>query len=157
MPRHASTSTARPNIHGTSYALHFVGPAHCDILWAVKTEWNHHRRSVSKAIDAFEPSIEEETKRDMTKLFSSIIMLGRMSQDRSKHTWKRWNGKSYPTRRTLQTLLVPNTICFDRWLTSSLISISALMNNSKNGSIRGSPQETHRFFEMASESTFFGL
>ena len=36
-------------------------------------------------------------------------------QNRWKPTWKRWNGKSYPTRRTLQTLLLPTTICFDRW------------------------------------------
>ena len=37
----------------------------------------------------------------ITKLSSSMTMLGHMSQDRSRNTWKRWNGKSYPTRRTL--------------------------------------------------------
>ena len=31
------------------------------VLWAVKTESNHHRESVSNAIDAFESSIEGET------------------------------------------------------------------------------------------------
>ena len=31
------------------------------VLWANETEWNHHRGSVSSAIDAFEPSIEGET------------------------------------------------------------------------------------------------
>ena len=43
------------------YALHLVRPARCGVLWAVKTEWNHHRGSVSSAIDAFELSIEDKT------------------------------------------------------------------------------------------------
>ena len=44
-----------------SYALHLVGPARCAVLWAFETELNHHRGLVSNAIDAFDPSIEEET------------------------------------------------------------------------------------------------
>ena len=43
------------------YALYLVRPARCGVLWAVETEWNHYRGSVSKAIDAFKPSIEGET------------------------------------------------------------------------------------------------
>ena len=43
------------------YALHLVGPARCGVLWAFETEWNHHRGSVSNAIDAFEPRIEGQT------------------------------------------------------------------------------------------------
>jgi len=31
------------------------------ILWAVKTVWNNHRRSISKAINAFKPNIEKQT------------------------------------------------------------------------------------------------
>ena len=42
-------------------ALHLVRPARYGVLWAVKTEWNHHRGFVSNAIDAFQPSIEGET------------------------------------------------------------------------------------------------
>ena len=90
------------------------------------------------------------TKRDTTMLSSSITMLSYMSQDQSQHTWKRWIGRLYPTRHTLQTLLLPTSICFDRWHTAWLIRISTLMKKSKNGSIRGSPQSTHRFFEMVS-------
>ena len=56
---------------------------------------------------------DHSAKRDTTKLSSSMTMLGYMSQDRSRHTWKRWNGRSYPTLRTFQTLLLPTTICFD--------------------------------------------
>ena len=37
------------------------------------------------------------TQRYMEKLSSSMTMLSHKSQDRSKHTWKRWNGRSYPT------------------------------------------------------------
>ena len=43
------------------YALHLVGSPRCGVLWAVETEWNHHRRSASNAIDAFKSSIEGET------------------------------------------------------------------------------------------------
>ena len=53
-----------------------------------------------------------------------------------------------PIRRILQTLLLPTSICFDRWHAAWLISISALRKKSKNGSFRGSPQKTHCFFEM---------
>ena len=60
--------------------------------------------------------------------------------------------RSYPTRRTLQMLIHPTTICFDRWHTAWLISITALKKKSKNGSIRGSPQKTHRFLKMVSDN-----
>ena len=92
------------------------------------------------------------TNKDTTKLSSSMTMFGHMSQDRSRHTWKRWIRRSYPTRPTRQTLLLPTSIFFDRWHTTWLIGISALMKKSKNGSIHGSPQETDRFFKMVSEN-----
>ena len=38
-----------------------MGPAWYGVLWAVETEWNRHRESISNAIDSFEPSIEGET------------------------------------------------------------------------------------------------
>ena len=43
-----------------NHALYLVG-ARRSVLWTVKTDWNNHRRSVSNAIDAFEPSIERQT------------------------------------------------------------------------------------------------
>ena len=63
--------------------------------------------------------------------------------------WKRWNGRSYPTHSTLQTLLLLTVICFDRWHTAWLISISALMKKWKNVS----PQKAHGFFEMISDNS----
>ena len=70
-------------------------------------------------------------KKDTTKLSSSMTMLGHMSQVRSKHTWKRWNERSYTTPRTLQTLLLPTTICVVRSHMAWLISISALWRSRK--------------------------
>ena len=51
-------------------------------------------------------------------------MLGHMSHERTRHTWLRKNGWSYLTRRTLQTFLLPTTICFYRWSTVWLMRIS---------------------------------
>ena len=77
--------------------------------------------------------------------FCSISTAGPMLQNRWKPTWKRWNVRSYTTLCTIQTLLLPNTLCFDRWHTAWLIRISAPMMKTKNGSIRESPQKNHRF------------
>ena len=46
----------------------------------------------------------------------------------SRHTWKRWNGKSYLTRRILQTLL-PLITCFDQW--PGWPALSVLWRNKK--------------------------
>ena len=54
-----------------------------------------------------------------------------------KLTWKRSNGKSYPTRRIPQILRRPIITCSDRWHMVWLISSSALIKTSKNVLIRG--------------------
>ena len=114
------------------YALHFMGPARYGVLWTVC--WNRVKPSLGSvwnAIDAFELSIGgkngHSTKRDTTKLSSSITMPGDMSQDPSRHTSKNWNA----THRTLQTLLLPTTISFDRWHMPSFINISTLIKTKK--------------------------
>jgi len=91
------------------HALYLVGLARRSVLWTVKTDWNNHRRS--NAIDAFESSIERQTAaiqwetRCVSKWFCSMTMLDPILRKWSRHTWKRWNGKSYLTRRILQMLL----------------------------------------------------
>ena len=94
------------------YALHLVGPAQCGVLWAVETEWSHHKGiGIEQNWCVWANHWRRNghsTKRDTTKLSSSRTMLGHRSQERSRHTWKRWNGRSYPTRRTLQMLLLPS-------------------------------------------------
>jgi len=132
-----------------SRALYLVGPARRSVLWAAKTIWNNHRWSVSKAVNAFKPSIERNdrnTTRDTIKWFCNMTMLDPMSQNRSKHTWKRWNGKSYPTRHPF------SRHCSLYHLFRSMAHGLAdqhlrLMKKSKIGSIRGSPQKMSSFFD----------
>ena len=132
------------------YALYLVGPPRCGVLWAVETEWNHHRGSVSNAIDTFEPSIEGETAtvpRETRQTYPPTWQCSATCRKTCQNIFRNHNERSYPTCRTLQILLLPTTICFDRWHTAWLIGISALMKNSKNWLIRGSSQKIHRFFE----------
>ena len=53
-PGHASTSTAKTNIHGSKLML-------CIWWGAAPAKRNHHWRSLPTAIDAFKPSIEGKT------------------------------------------------------------------------------------------------
>ena len=67
---HVDGQTEYSRLQG--HALYLVRPARRNVLWTVKTDWNNHRRSVSNAIDAFEPSIERQTaaiQRDTIKWF----------------------------------------------------------------------------------------
>ena len=34
--------------------------AECSLVWTAQTDWNHHGRSLSTTIDAFELGIEEK-------------------------------------------------------------------------------------------------
>ena len=108
------------------HALYLVEPARRSVLWTVKTDWNTHRRSVSNAIDAFEPSIERQTaaiqrETRVVKWFCSMTMLDPMLKV-VKTYLETWNEKSYPTRRILQTLLPLIITCFDQWHTAWLTS-----------------------------------
>jgi len=58
-PGEAVASTPKRNIQ--AHAVHLVGSAGGSVLRAAPTQPNHHRRSLSTTIDAFEPSIERET------------------------------------------------------------------------------------------------
>jgi len=125
---------SKPNIHSSKIML-YIWSTLRSVLWA-KTVWNNHRRSVSKAINAFKPSIERQTTairetRSIIKWFCSMTMFDSMSQSQSKHIWKRWNGKSYPICRILQTLLPLTIICFDQWHMAWLTSTYVLMKKSK--------------------------
>ena len=75
--------------------------------------------------------VEAERRR-----FCTMSAVGPMLQNQWKPTLKRWHGRSYPTCRTLPIS----------------ISISTFIKKSKNRSIRGSPQKTHRFFKMVADN-----
>ena len=80
-------------------------------VWCIMSCWNRVKPSQGIGIECNWCAWAEHwrrncqsTKRGTVKFSSSTTVLGHVSQDRSRHTWKRWNVKSYPTRRTLQTL-----------------------------------------------------
>ena len=70
-------------------ALHLVRSYGCSLLWATQTDQNHHGRSLSTTIDAFEPSIEGKT----AKWFCNMTTLSHILQNEWKLIWKRLNGK----------------------------------------------------------------
>ena len=108
---HVDGQTEYSRLQG--HVLYLVGPARRSVLWTVKTDWNNHRRSVlmrlSRALKDKRPQYNERHDKDFA------AMLDPMLRKWSRHTWKRWNGKSYPTRRILQTLLPLTITCFDQW------------------------------------------
>jgi len=55
---HQHRQQSRISMHS---ALYLVGSAGSSLLWAAQTERNHHGRSLSTTIDAFESSIEGKT------------------------------------------------------------------------------------------------
>ena len=153
------------HLHNRSKEIGFTVPGLCSAfgvtnsVWCVMSCWNRVAPSQGIGIEGnlcvwakHWRRNGHSTKRDTSKLSSSITLSGHILLDRSRHTWKHWNGRSYSTCRTIKTLLLPTNIYFDRWHTAWLFSISALMKKSKNGSIRRSPQKTHHFFEMISNN-----
>ena len=77
------------------------------------------------------------TSRGTKKWFYGMTTLGLTLPNPVKSTWKRSNGKFYPTQRISQILRRPIITCSGRWLTVWLISSSTHMKTSKNDLIRG--------------------
>ena len=77
------------------------------------------------------------TSKGTKKWFYCMTTIGLTLPNLLKPTWKRSNGKSYPTRRIPQILRRPIITCSGRWHMLWLISCSAHMKTSKNGLIRG--------------------
>ena len=65
------------------------------------------------------------TSRSTKKWFYSMTMLGLTSPNSLKPTWKRSNGKSYPTHRIPQILYRPIITFSGRWHIVWLVSSSA--------------------------------
>ena len=77
------------------------------------------------------------TSRGTKKWFYSMTTLGLALPNPLKPSWKRSNGKSYPTRRIPQILGHPIITCSGRRHMVWLISSSAHVKTSKNDFIRG--------------------
>ena len=91
------------------------------------------------------------TSRGTKKWFHSMTTLGLTLPNPLKPTWKRSNGKSYPTCRIPQILRRPIITCSGRCHMVWLISSSAHMKTSKNSLIRGKPQKMNTFTVTAFE------
>ena len=143
MHGHASTSATRQNIHGAKVMLSIwwgqLGVVYYKLLKASETNAGAWYRTqlmhLSRALKEKQP---EYTNR---KTLTDQDILGNAKIEGLN-----------PICRTLQTLLLPTNICFDRWHAAYHISTSALMKKSKNGLIRGLPQKTHRFVDMVSQN-----
>ena len=153
-----STSTARSNIHGAKVMLCIwwdrLGVVYYELLKPSETntgDWYLTQlMGLSRALKKKRPQYQERYDKVILQYDNARPYVARLVNTYLETL--KWEMRSYPIRHTLQMLLLPTTICFDRWHTAWLISISALIKKSKNGSIRGSHQKTHRFFEMVSEN-----
>ena len=105
------------------------GSARRSVLWTVKTDWNNHRRSVSnamrlsRALKDKRPQYNERHDKVILQYDNARPHVAKMV----KTYLETLNGKSYPTRRILQTLLPLTITCFDQWHTAWLTSTSGLM------------------------------
>ena len=75
--------------------------------------------------------------RDTTKWFWSMKTLDNMLKNQWKATWKRSNGKSYPSRRIDQIFPLPIINCSGRLHMAWQSGTSILMKMRKNGSTLG--------------------
>ena len=129
MPWHASTSTPRPNIHCTKFIL-------C-ILWDQLGVVYYELLKPSETIirQSYPPAWQcsATCRKTVQDILGNPVM-----------------GGLTPLAVLLKKLLLPTNISFDWWHTACLISVTALMEKSKNWSICGSSIKTHRFFEIVS-------
>ena len=154
MPGHASTLTARPNIHGAKIMLHIwwdqLGVVYYELLKPSETITGDRYRTqlmrLSRALKEKRPQYQER--------HDKVIL---------QHD----NGRSRvarPVKINLETLkwevlpqppYSPDVALSNCHLFRSMSHGLAHQHfrsyeEVKNGSIRGSPQKTHRFFEMVS-------
>ena len=152
MSGHASLSTARPNIHGAKVML---------CIW-----WDQLGVVYYELLKPSETITGDGYRTQLMRL--SQALKEKQSQYQEKHDkviLQHNNARTHiarPVKTYLETLkweILPHPPyspdispseyhLFHRCHTTWLISISAFMNRSKNGS----PQKTHRFFEMVSDN-----
>ena len=65
-------------------ALHLVVSAGCSLFWVAQAERNHHGRSLSTTIDAFEPKIEGKTAAIRAETQQSDFAVSQRSTTRFK-------------------------------------------------------------------------
>ena len=100
--------------------------------------WNRMKPSLGNGIERnwcvwaeHSAKNSHNTSRSTKKWFYSMTTLGLTLTNPLKPSWKRSNGKSYPTRGIPQILRSPIITCSGRWHMVWLISNSAHMKTSK--------------------------
>ncbi|UYV73998.1 SETMAR [Cordylochernes scorpioides] len=114
-PGHASTSTAKPNIHGKKLMLciwwDHLGVIYYKLLQPNETitgeRYQQHLMRLSRALKIKRPLYAKRHD----KVIYQHDKLGHMLQKLSRRLWRRFNGMSYPTRCIHQTLLLQTTTC----------------------------------------------
>ena len=103
-----------------SHALYLVGANQLGVVYyellkptetIIGDRYRTQLMRLSRALKDKRPQYNE--RHDKVILQHDSMTLDPMLRKWSRHTWKRWNGKSYPTRRILQTLLPLTITCFD--------------------------------------------
>ena len=155
MLRHASTSTDRPNIHGVKIMLCIwwgqLGVVYYELLKPSETITRVRYRTqlmrLRRALKEKRPQYQERHDKVILQPGNSRPYVA-IPVKTYLETLK-WEVLPYPP---YYPAVAPSNYDLFKSMAHSLISISALMKKSKNGSIRGSPQKTHIFLEMASDN-----
>ena len=152
-PGHASTSTAKPNIHGSKIMLCIwwdqLGVVYHELLKPSETITGDRYRTqfmrLSRALKDKRPQYSER--------HDKVILLHDHARPHVARVVKTYletlKWEVLPTRRILQTLLPLIITCSDQWPTTWLSNTSDLMKMSKSGLIRGSPPKMNNFFDAA--------
>ena len=122
-------------------------------VWSIMSCWNRVKPSQGNGIKwnwcvwaKHWRRNRHSAKRDTIKLCSSMTMVGHMSQDRSRHTWKRWNRRwrvlGYQHFRSYEEV--------KKWIDSWIVSKDASLFRD---SIRNFPERWKKV--MASDGQYF--
>ena len=136
MPGRAFTSTVRPNIHGAKVML---------CIW-----WDQLGVVSYELFKTGETITGDWYRTQLMRLSRELKEKRLQYQERHQKVILQHDNDRPHVARPVKTYL--ETLKWEILPHPPYFSISALMKKSKNGSIRLSPQKTHRFFEMVSDN-----
>lgn len=133
-PEHELKFNGKPNINGSDILLYIWVNQLSVVLQCAQTEQNHHYQL---QLMGFSRTLKENFSRTLKEFITTVAAklrgpaLGDMLRFRWKLTWKRLNGKSYPTRSTQRSLLLI-IICTNRWRMAWLSNTFIIMKTPIN-------------------------
>ena len=148
-PGHASTSTAKSNIHGKKLML-CIWWDHLRVIYyeLLKPNENITAERYQQQLMQLSQALKfkhHNMPKEMTKWSFSTARLANTLLKSSRELWKHLTGMFYRARCIRQALLLRTTTCSRRWLMAWLSSTSLLMKKPKIGSILGPPQKMRIF------------